>query len=89
MTIFAVVATDNRSCMKSAVAEHFCASQVLEVGDCLWLIDAECPTGKELTMQLRGGSDTTRLNSFIVLPVNSYFGMHNKLVWEWLGSKGL
>ncbi|HCU0428873.1 MULTISPECIES: hypothetical protein [Serratia] len=89
MTVFAVIATDDQENMKKAVSEKFSTQQFLEVGDSLWLIDSQCATTRDLTMLLCGEDNSAELSSFIVLPVTSYFGLHNKLVWEWLNAKGL
>lgn len=90
MTVYAVVATDEQESMDNAVSHQFSPQQFLKVGDGLWLIDSECSTTKDLTLLLSGGEENTAdISSFIILPVHSYYGMHTKLVWEWLSAKGL
>lgn len=93
MTLFAVMVTneDNgaRVRMKKTISEKFPEQQYLEVGDCLWFVDSQLATTQELSVFLSGENNENELSFYIVLPVGSYFGRHNKFVWEWLRAKGL
>ncbi|NQF31019.1 hypothetical protein [Enterobacter asburiae] len=93
MSIFAVVATNpgerSRPKIKQLIHEKIPGTHFLEVDDCLWFVDTELATSKELTILLCGEDNPDKVGSFVVLPVTAYYGMHNKTVWEWLSSKGL
>ncbi|MBL5911254.1 hypothetical protein [Enterobacter asburiae] len=93
MTVFAVVATNgtgaSRERMKNAISSNFTEHQFLAVDDCMWLVDSEFATAKELSTFLSGEDNENGLTSFMVFPLNSYYGRHTKLVWEWLSAKGL
>lgn len=93
MAVFAVVATladeNSRPKMRRLIHEKFAETQYIEVSDCLWFVDTEFATTKELTLFLSGEENANNLSSIIVLPVTSYYGLHSKLVWEWLAAKGL
>lgn len=92
MTVFAIVTTTEIAAerMERAIAHNFTPEENLRVGN-TWLIDTKLPTSKDVTELLCGGKDanTFSIHSFIVLPVTSYYGMHNPNTWEWLQSKGL
>ncbi|MCK7307894.1 MULTISPECIES: hypothetical protein [Enterobacter] len=93
MAVFAVVATHveetSRPNVRKQIHDKFTDTQFLEVADCLWFVDAEFATSKDLTLFLSGEDNANQLSSFIVLPVTSYYGLHNMIVWEWLAAKGL
>ncbi|WP_155409052.1 hypothetical protein [Pluralibacter gergoviae] len=94
MTVFAIVTTsasDNAAeRMGVAIARRFSPQDFLRIGS-TWLVDTKLPTSKDVTHYLCGGESVNefQIHSFIVLPVNSYFGMHHPNTWEWLQSKGL
>lgn len=93
MSVFAVIVTTPkdgvRERMQKIISEHIPKPNYLQVGDCLWFVESDFATSKELSASLAGENNEKDLSSYIVLPVNSYYGRHNKMVWEWLIAKGL
>lgn len=93
MTVFAVVVSEPERCenMGTAIVEHFAKENFLRVGECFWLIDSSLPTSRELTLLLTGGDEVNKydIRSFLVIPITSYYGLHNKITWEWLQAKGI
>lgn len=92
MTVFAIVTTTEAAAerMDVAITHKLMPEQYHRVGT-TWLVDTKLPTSRDVTEFLCGGSDINefKIHSFIVMPVTSYFGLHNAITWEWLQSKGL
>ncbi len=90
MSVFAVVATEVD---KSKVTKLGGAIQSMFGDDCCalkngsWLIsDKSILRPQDLFKKLFGEDTST---SCLVVPVNAYWGIQHKDVWDWLGTKEL
>ncbi len=86
MTIFAVVVSKNPEKTKAAIQDKFKSGSFYEVDPTFWLVESEFATAKEFAQFLGPNND---IGTYIAFPVTSYYGYHNKVIWEWLSSKGV
>ncbi|WP_431224812.1 hypothetical protein ACQ86O_08140 [Serratia sp. L9] len=86
MTVFAVVSSTEYELMKAAIIRKIRPENFYMVHQGFWFIDSQFATSKELCSLL---SPDQNIGSYVIFPVNAYYGYHDKTIWEWLSGKGI
>ncbi|CAM3715599.1 hypothetical protein BS639_17065 [Rouxiella silvae] len=88
MPVFSVVATSTPVEVEKKLNNTFPPSDIYKVDDKQWFVSsAMINTPKELCE--KAAFSNGEGGTVIVVLFASYFGFHNRGVWEWLTSKGL
>lgn len=84
MATFVVLGSSNPEKLDKSINENFPERYSLGVGQ--WLVAVESTlTTKEVSELIDGNGAA---GSFVVFPVNNYWGRHSPNTWEWIQKKG-
>ena len=89
MPVFAVIAGNNSATtLRNNVTKSYPGIDSVSIENGNWLIfEEKLLTPKEVCDKLVGIENLQ--NTLLVVPVESYWGIHNTDVWSWLTSKKL
>lgn len=82
MAVFAVLGSDEPEKLDSKIKSVF--EDSLHLGTGQWLISEPKLTTKEVSLKI---GDDGSMGTFVVVPVNNYWGRHYSATWEWLQKK--
>ena len=86
MSVYAIHVSGNSAAIKESIEKSFTLGSFYGVDEQLWFVDSPFVTTREVSQLIAPNNDKGR---FLVLPVVSYYGYHDKAVWEWLSAKGV
>ena len=85
MAIFAIVGVANPDLVKDRLEKHF-AGSIYVAGERVFFVAAAGRTTREIG-EMAGLSPETDATRGIVLSVTSYWGFHDRELWEWMQVK--
>lgn len=84
MAIFAVFGSGDPEKLNESITKNF--NDFYQVGSGQWLISEPSATTKEVSGKIGDNGET---GTFIVVPVNNYWGRHAANTWEWIKGRGI
>ncbi len=84
MAIFAVFGSSDPDKLNASITSKF--SESYSVGYGQWLVSESSATTQEISEKIGDKGET---GSFIVIPVNNYWGRHSANTWEWIQGRGI
>jgi len=70
--------------VQSALAEKIESTNFRKIGDCSWIIKSDALTTKDLSQAIFSKPSEGKGVSHVIVRLESYWGWHDKELWEWL-----